>query len=1144
MAKDWVDLKELVDEVTYIIRENILNRNQIKESNWSNDQLVNKIKCFLNDLEMYGKKNFGIYNDSHFTYRGHFERLSSILTMINTNESIQKLSTIRIYMTHSLWFDADFKINSFRYKSNAPDLYIISPKLVVTLHELTINLSCERIPDSFAKARDGLMPGEAGQHGQHGSPGYNGGRLFIFTSKFFNSSSIRFYSRGGIGGKGQDGMERLFYFLLLFKTFFLISIKLKKKLKKGGDGANGLNGKNATELESKSLLDKCFPRNFLSGICGSEKLNPTLECNLNCFRESVESYSHLKSQVCIAYGEIGGEGGHGGEGGIGGRAGNPGRQVSIFLDENYKNISFSEQVFIHTSVSGEKGQDGRPGLGGRFGEDFECSRKCLFKSVDYCKRKVNRKLGPSGDAFSSETNEINPKMASESNPLLVYEVETEYLNYIININSSFKYGRFLENNFTKNIIDEKFWRPNLFDLIKRVEILSGYEHKDLLLLVKNETIDFYTRQDVSTHEQLVLNYTLANIETILYNHSRMSELSTFITDVKEFIRVTRDTLVSDWDKLADQDIRGMYVKTYENNLETRMNETNEVIKRLQDDIQKDQFEISKILLEEFQRLILLKSQSFDNFTYLMEKRQKIKDELTTKKIFSNLNGVMGILSLLGPKGAIVNFIMKPVLETASMILEKNKPDENNHKSNLNRNGIVTDYMLRLKRQNKIEIKLHGNIDLNRKKNSNKVLNDSDLTIEQEIEANQREIQELIHLEDLLIDLHNKLVDRELEILNKINSEEKSGASLIYKNNYLVKNILGELKYIVGKLSSIRSSLLSDSQAKLLNPIRRVQFGVDTMSQIYTQIESLQQHKDLATFMADITASEKTRTSNIPIEYQNSILSLKKRIMSNVIRERYTRSLQAFDYWSFPFYCEFRKRLKLNESRIDTGSSQQTVDFYSANLIAMYDLLNDYDTTIVPEIDNNLMYYSFNKTVLAVWSTQNHSSEIRSLFNGSVATFYADINECRFDAVKFSVVQIRVETKENSSANTRLDQFLSHIDVELTHSGRSYYKWRTNVRIIDSYLNTSHRLSFTYQYNCLGKDNCGDANAVYKKLEKHKPLLSPYTFWEIRFKFGNDSHEKLAEIQSIVKYNLVSISLIGKGTYVTKKQNNGDQNFCN
>lgn len=212
MAKDWVDLKELVDEVTYIIRENVLNRNQIKESNWSSDQLANKIKFFLKDLEMYRKKNFGIFNDSHFTYRGHFERLSSIMTTINTNESIQNLSSIRIYMTHSLWLDVDFKINSSRYKSNAPDMYIISPKLVLTQRQLTINLSCESIPDSFPKARDGLMPGEAGQHGQHGFPGFNGGRLFIFTSEFLNSSSIRFYSRGGIGGKGQDGMQSFFFF--------------------------------------------------------------------------------------------------------------------------------------------------------------------------------------------------------------------------------------------------------------------------------------------------------------------------------------------------------------------------------------------------------------------------------------------------------------------------------------------------------------------------------------------------------------------------------------------------------------------------------------------------------------------------------------------------------------------------------------------------------------------------------------------------------------------------------------------------------------------------------------------------------------------------------------------------------------------
>ena len=111
--------------------------------------------------------------------------------------------------TFTLEFDTDYKLDKNKYKTNAPDLVIISPK-VIAEKPIIIDLSCENIPgypDNSKKAKNGYRSGENGYDGKPGLPGYNAGNLIILADSILNISNLQTNLIGGTGGPGQDGIR-------------------------------------------------------------------------------------------------------------------------------------------------------------------------------------------------------------------------------------------------------------------------------------------------------------------------------------------------------------------------------------------------------------------------------------------------------------------------------------------------------------------------------------------------------------------------------------------------------------------------------------------------------------------------------------------------------------------------------------------------------------------------------------------------------------------------------------------------------------------------------------------------------------------------------------------------------------------------
>ena len=148
------------------------------------------------------------------TYNGNLIKISSVISEINKDQ-YTNLQSIRIFSTNFVIFDADFKLNVEKYKQDAADLLIISPKIKF-LKNLTVDLSNSKIPtypSDLSKAKNGVKPGQNGSDGVPGEPGYSGGNFIIFSGHIENYDYLNFISNGGVGGPGQNG----FIFILVNK---------------------------------------------------------------------------------------------------------------------------------------------------------------------------------------------------------------------------------------------------------------------------------------------------------------------------------------------------------------------------------------------------------------------------------------------------------------------------------------------------------------------------------------------------------------------------------------------------------------------------------------------------------------------------------------------------------------------------------------------------------------------------------------------------------------------------------------------------------------------------------------------------------------------------------------------------------------
>ena len=347
-------------------------------------------------------------------------------------------------------------------------------------------------------------------------------------------------------------------------------------------------------------------------------------------------------------------------------------------------------------------------------------------------------------------------------------------------------------------------------------------------------------------------------------------------------------------------------------------------------------------------------------------------------------------------------------------------------------------------------------------------------------------------------------------------KEFHGELNVFKNNFKEISLSNidfkkwEVKKYLIQFRNTLETLLNNLEGKkqVLATLDRIYESISSMINIYDKIENFKQQSELAVFISN-TVQSTLNANDIPEEYKNEINKLEIKIYNNIIMERYIMAQTAFNYWSFPFY------FKCVKDNLENPNLEKTLENVKIELNEFLNYINEDNIGIRFGIDNLIHDHEFKKDFpFYKWSTKNgYSNEIKKLLRGETAYFYADINHAEYDAIKFKTLYVLIEIVNSKEKNQTLNNLLvqEKIQINMTHSGLSHYKFDNEIISINSVYESGEKLMLIYEYSCFDKENCYSANQSYKKLSKNKPVLSPYTFWEFRIKNRNSRQLEISDL---------------------------------
>jgi len=327
-------------------------------------------------------------------------------------------------------------------------------------------------------------------------------------------------------------------------------------------------------------------------------------------------------------------------------------------------------------------------------------------------------------------------------------------------------------------------------------------------------------------------------------------------------------------------------------------------------------------------------------------------------------------------------------------------------------------------------------------------------VEDEINKNMDQFNQLNLIEKVMSQLQNTLfkeMNDEIDLF--VENLNTSSIPLLDFKRLKIKETLNSIKNELFSLTS-----LFESHNQVSNTISQIENALQTMIDIHIRIETFAQQNEFANFIANII---RHKDSTIPEIYKGKLNSLENIINENIIVERYQEAVEAFKYWSFPFDCKYAKDIDID----DTESFAQKINNYEKHLEMYLSDVRDDKIKLNPSIDNHVMKNFFSKNdPFFQWSSKNHPYDLKRLLSGQPTTLYADVSFSEYEAVKFSTLEILIES-DNPSSNKTLNELLENFLIEMTHSGQSYYKYENKISQINmNYKSEKLLLKFQYGFS--------------------------------------------------------------------------------
>ena len=727
---------------------------------------------------------------------------------------------------------------------------------------------------------------------------------------------------------------------------------------------------------------------------------------------------------------------------------------------------------------------------------------------------------------------------------IMFELETSFLDFAIQSK--------LETSFLSSIIDQNHFDLTLECILKRIQILNKYRYRTLLPNLQHEILNYSNKNEIDVKEKLALNYSYTAISSFILRFD-IAKDSIFVVNIEEFIRDKKKE-IENWTQLDGQQVRHAYKENYQNSLKNRIIESDNIIESLQKEIEVEENRMNDELRNVIKQIKEMKEQSQENEKLILNYREASKKEFKLKMFFFGAKTICKFLKFAGPKVAIVGTALNGVFEISEALIvkEREKPKIPDSVKALANNIIA----LKNKRANGKRKRDEGEkSEENEKENDEMIEEVSNVVVglvqnfknfgEEADEINSL-LNENANYIVALGEIEHKITYLEGNILNdfkatqaSLKNSQNSGSLNIFKKWELSRN-LEDMKQ---NLNPLIKSLDSNENINLI--INRIDSLVDTFMEIYQQIDKYKYQIDLASFVEAMTRNTDSEMDRFRNEDKKSIYMLKNMLHQSLIVEQYHLAIQAFHYWSYPFECEYEVKIRTRnvENEKNTDSLRNEIKIKLENIEK---IISNQKSTIDIGIDKFIMRSTFDKlNPYYKWSSKKYDREIKKLLSGDEATFFSDVSETvGKEAIKFNRVYITIEFISSKTKNQTLNNLLVECDIKLTHSGRSFFKYDNSINEISSNLN-GHQFVLIYDYKSFG--NGDRKNEIYKKLKDNEPLLSPYTYWNIKINPSYNNEDLLKQMAGLYKSkdDEIVISLCGDGKYVQEAyKRNLNLSICN
>lgn len=301
----------------------------------------------------------------------------------------------------------------------------------------------------------------------------------------------------------------------------------------------------------------------------------------------------------------------------------------------------------------------------------------------------------------------------------------------------------------------------------------------------------------------------------------------------------------------------------------------------------------------------------------------------------------------------------------------------------------------------------------------------------------------------------------------------------------------------------------------------------TLINVFDRIQSYQEQEEFADYIADIQTASADDPFIKDVVLRQAVFDVKRIISTNILLGQYVSATSGFKQYVFPFVVYYLEAYKLPpELEVDDKLTQLT----TTAVRQLEGLKEKIHLTNITTTDNDAVINTdhFNSEMAStkpfyVWENQPNYQAITKLLAGQQIALLADIDSgLRINAVKFNFVQIHLKI-DNATEQATLDEVLKKFDVQIVHTGNSYYRCDSNMYVI-----TSPRQDIRYSFEN-GKDgNPVRKNLVYDKIRRGDLMLSPYTMWTIQLNKVNGNFDDL-----IPYVDLVDLELVGEGQYVNQ-----------